>query len=109
MRQATVPHSKPVGGLQIGATVLAAFSFATFVVLFLVLWLPVWLTGSESSLLLWPLVFLLSALPWSAALLAVILSATAQNADRNRLSGTVCGVSAALLTLAPVALWFGGP
>lgn len=109
MHEATFPHSKPVSGVQTGAIVLAAFSFVAFVVLFLVLWLPVWLTGSEASLVLWPLILLLSALPWLAALVALILGLISQNADRNRLSGAVCGASAVLLTLGPVALWFGGP
>lgn len=103
------PYSRPSRGLRIGATVLAAFSFAAFVMLYLVLWLPVWLTGSEASLFLWPLIFLFSILPWLAALLALILSAISLNADRNRLSSAVCGISAALLVLGPLALWFGGP
>lgn len=106
--EAAPPVSRPADALQIVASILAGFSFLAFLALFLVLWLPVWLTGSGASLLLWPLVFLLAVLPWSAAIAALILIVKSLNKRDSRASVVVC-VTAVISVLSPVALWFGVP
>lgn len=103
-----VSSGEPVDVRRIVASALAGFSAIAFLAFFLVLRLPVWLTGSEASLLLWPLVFLVGVVPWLSAVTALILVVTSLDERDSRASVVVCVTSVALV-LAPGALWFGVP
>ncbi|RUQ02861.1 hypothetical protein [Curtobacterium sp. HSID17257] len=89
------------------ARALLVGSATAFAVLWAVLWLPVLVTGSQGSLFLYPLVLLLAVGPWGTTWTALVLAARSRNARDDRRASAVTGISAILLVLAPVLLWFG--
>ncbi len=78
-----------------------------FAMLWAILWVPVLLTGGEGSLLLYPVVFLLAVVPFGGACSALVLASRSRNAGDGIRSESVAGLSAVLLALGPVLLWFG--
>lgn len=75
--------------------------------LWAILWVPVLLTGGEGSLLLYPVVFLLAVVPFGGACSALVLAIRSRDAGHGSRGDSVAGLSAVLLALGPVLLWFG--
>lgn len=82
-------------------------SAAGFAVLWAIMWLPVLLAGSEGSLFLYPIVFLLAVGPWGGAWAALALAERSRKQASAKRSGVIAAASAILLALGPVLLWFG--
>jgi hypothetical protein len=89
------------------ARLLLVCSATSFAILWSILWVPVLLTGGQSSLLLYPVVFLLAVLPWCGACMALVLAGRSRNKGVDSRSEVVVGLSAVLLALGPILLWFG--
>lgn len=102
-----VQPEPPSNGRSIAALVLLICSAAGFVILWAIMWLPVLLTGSEGSLFLYPIVFLLAVGPWVGAWTALALAARSRKGASAKRRGVVAAASAILLALGPVLLWFG--
>ncbi|WP_139200627.1 hypothetical protein [Curtobacterium sp. MMLR14_010] len=103
----TVQSEPPGAGRYTAARVLLVCSAAGFAILWVTLWVPVLLTGSEGSLFLYPIVFLLAAGPWAGAWTALALAGSSLKAGGSSRNELVLAFSAILLALGPVLLWFG--
>jgi hypothetical protein len=95
-------------GRYTAARLLLVCSAAGLAILWSVLWTPVLLTGGQGGLLLYPVVFLLAVGPWAGAWTALALaSRSRKDGGADSRGGPVAAMSAVLLALGPVLLWFG--
>lgn len=102
-----VQPEPPRSGHYTAALVLLICSATSFAILWAVMWVPVPLTGSEGSLFLYPIIFLLAVGPWIGAWTALALAARSRKEPGAKRSEVVVAASAVLLALGPVLLWFG--
>jgi hypothetical protein len=94
-------------GRYTAARLLLVCSAVGFAILWSVLWTPALLTGSQGILLLYPVVFLLAVGPWAGAWTALALASRSRRDGSDSRREPVAAMSAVLLALGPVLLWFG--
>jgi hypothetical protein len=88
-------------------TLIGTIHPMAFAILWAILWVPVLLTGGAGSLFLYPVVFLLAVCPWGGAWTALALAGRSLKEGGGRRSESVAALSAVLLAVGPVLLWFG--
>ena len=87
---------------SVSKTLLVSAGIAALAI-YLLLWLPVFLTGSEASLFLWPV----AALVWVPIELTFVASITTGIAASRPRPWRVVAGAFALALLGPIVTWFG--